>query len=64
MTKTAVITGAGSGVGRAIAVQMARDGWRLGHGGASSTVSHLQVFEAKPRVTVAHVEAPVAKNAL
>ncbi len=30
MTKTAVITGAGSGVGRAIAVQLAREGWRLG----------------------------------
>jgi NAD(P)-dependent dehydrogenase (short-subunit alcohol dehydrogenase family) len=29
MTKTAVITGAGSGVGRAIAVQLAREGWRL-----------------------------------
>lgn len=30
MTKTAVITGAGSGVGRAIALQLAREGWRLG----------------------------------
>ena len=29
MTKTAVITGAGSGVGRAIAIQLAREGWRL-----------------------------------
>ena len=28
--KTAVITGAGSGVGRAIAIQLAREGWRLG----------------------------------
>ena len=30
MTKTAVITGAGSGVGRAIAIQLAREGWRIG----------------------------------
>ena len=30
MTKTAVITGAGSGVGRAIALQLAREGWRVG----------------------------------
>jgi NAD(P)-dependent dehydrogenase (short-subunit alcohol dehydrogenase family) len=30
MIKTAVITGAGSGVGRAIAMQLANEGWRLG----------------------------------
>lgn len=30
MIKTAVITGAGSGVGRAIALQLALEGWRLG----------------------------------
>ena len=31
MKKSAVITGAGSGVGRAIALQLAQQGWRIAH---------------------------------
>lgn len=30
MSKTAVVTGAGSGVGRAAAIQLAREGWNVG----------------------------------
>src|SRR5437016_2312941 len=30
MSKTAVVTGAGSGVGRAAAIQLAREGWSVG----------------------------------
>src|SRR5512133_2561841 len=29
MSKTSVITGAGSGVGKAVAIALARDGWRV-----------------------------------
>jgi len=29
MTKTAVITGAGSGVGQAVAIALAKQGWRV-----------------------------------
>lgn len=44
MTKNAVVTGAGTGVGRAVAIRLAREGWSVGVVGR--TAAHLHETKA------------------
>jgi NADP-dependent 3-hydroxy acid dehydrogenase YdfG len=46
MNKTAIVTGAGSGVGQAVAIEMARQGWKVGILGRRSEALRLTIERA------------------